>query len=300
MKRILVTGGAGFIGSHLVDRLIELGYQVAVVDNLSRGTKENVNAKAAFFRADIETASLENIFKKIKPEIVFHFAARINATESLSCPIEYVTTNVWGTVHMLECCKKYQVKKIIFASSCAVYGPAKKIPTSESYEPHPISPYAITKLTAEKYCSYYFNHARLPYVSLRLANVYGPRQQDGVIAIFCKKIVSGKKLTLYGNGKQTRDFTYVADVVNAAVLAMQSAATGVFNVGTGNEVSIHDLCDNLQKIANIPLKKEYRLTQKEPLQRSCLDCSNAKKILHWQADTIFEEGMKKTFHFYQS
>ena len=196
--KVLVTGGVGFVGSHLVNKLIEKGHQIIVIDNLSTGKKENLNSQAKFYKLDICSPKISQIFKKEKPEIVFHYAAQIDVRKSVENPIIDAKINILGSLNILENCKKYKVKKIIFASSGgAIYGEANIIPTPENYPAYPLSPYGIAKLTIEKYLNYYYKVFGLPFVALRLANVYGPRQNSkgeaGVVAIFCNKMLSGEK-----------------------------------------------------------------------------------------------------------
>ena len=220
---IIVTGGAGFIGSHLTDKLIEKGERVVVIDNLSTGSRENLNPKAVFYKANIEDAEISNIFEKENPSAVFHFAAQINLRSSIDDPIRDAKTNILGSLNVLENCSKYGVKKVVFSSTGgAMYG-AAKIPTAETALANPSSPYGIAKLSVEYYLQYYLKSLKLPFVVLRFANVYGPRQnhkgEAGVVAIFCNAMINGKQPIIFGSGKQTRDFVYVGDAVESAVLA---------------------------------------------------------------------------------
>lgn len=313
-KTVLVTGGAGFIGSHLVDRLIKEGYKVIVVDNLSTGKKENLNPKAKFYKLDIQNPKISDVFKKEKPEIIFHYAAQIDLRKSVEKPIENAKINTLGSLNIIQNFisvnprshqrKSTFLKKFIFASTGgAMYGEAKIIPTPENYPGQPLSPYGIEKLTIEKYLEYYWKVFKMPYISLRLANVYGPRQnpkgEAGVVAIFCDKILSGGQPVIYGNGKQTRDFVFVDGVVEAALLAMKSKKSGVYNIGTGKETSINALFDLLKKITATNIKKVYVPAKKGEQKRSCLDFSKAKKELGWSPKYDLEKGLYETLKWFK-
>lgn len=220
-----------------------------VIDNLSTGKKENLNPEAKFYKADICDTKISQIFKKEKPEVVFHLAAQIDVRKSVENPIENARINILGTLNLLENCKKYKVKKFIFASTGgAIYGDAKVIPTPESYPEFPLSPYGIEKLIIDKYLNYYYKVFGLPFVSLRLANVYGPRQnskgESGVIAIFHDKMLNGKQPVINGSGTQTCDFIFVEDVVEAALLTMKIKKSGIYNIGTAKETDINTIFKN--------------------------------------------------------
>jgi len=297
--KILVTGGAGFIGSHLSDRLIKEGHNVIVVDNLSTGKKENINKKAKFYKIDICSPKISLIFKKEKPETVFHLAAQINVRKSVEDPIKSAKTNILGSLNILENCKKYKIKKIIFTSTGgAIYGEANKIPTPESYPANPISPYGIEKLTIEKYLNYYYQIFKIPYIALRLSNVYGPRQNSkgeaGVVGIFIDKMLSKGQPIINGSGKQTRDFIYVEDVVSACLKAMEyKGKKEIFNIGTGIETSINELYKIISKLLKTKIKPKYAPEKPGDLKRSCLNISLAKKELKWEPKFDLEKGLKK-------
>ena len=305
MKKVLVTGGAGFIGSHLVDKLILENYEVVVVDNLSTGSKENLNKKAKFYKADITDKKVFSIFAKEKPEIVFHFAAQINVRKSVEDPAEDAKTNILGGLNILENCKNFGVKKVIFSSTGgAIYGDANVVPTPESYVEYPLSPYGIAKLATEKYLNYYNKIFGLPFIALRFANVYGPRQNSkgeaGVISIFCDKIFAKQQPMITGNGLQTRDFVYVSDVVDAAILAMKSEKTGVFNIGTAKETNINEIFSIIKKESRTGFEAVYGPAQKGEQARSCLDYSKIKAELGWEPKYNLEKGLKETVSWFES
>jgi len=302
--KCLVTGGAGFIGSHLVDKLIKEGHKVVVIDNLSTGRKENLNPKAKFYKIDICSYRISQIFKKEKPEVVFHYAAQIDVRKSVKDPVEDAKINILGTLNILENCKKYNIRKVIFASTGgAIYGDADIVPTPETYPELPLSPYGIAKLTIEKHLSYYYKVFGLPYVSLRLANVYGPRQNSkgeaGVVAIFCDKMLSKKQPIINGDGKQTRDFVFVDDVVEANISALKKDKVGIFNIGTARETDVNTLFKKLRELTDSKCAKIHGPTLPGEQKRSCLDYSEAKRELGWQPKYSLDKGLKKTVEWFR-
>lgn len=301
-KTVLVTGGAGFVGSHITDGLIKKGYSVAVVDNLSTGKKENINQKANFYRADIRDSDVSEIFKKEKPKAVFHYAAQIDVRKSMADPVSDANINILGTLNILENCKKFKVKKIIFASSVGVYGEVKKLPIKENNPPNPISPYPITKLTVEKYLSYYQEQG-VDFVSLRYSNIYGPRQsaegEGGVVAIFTDRILNGENPIIYGNGRQTRDFLYVEDAAAAAIKALKAPPSSIFNIGANKEISINNLLKLLSLIANKKIKPIYKPLRRGEIIKSRVDFSKAKKEISWEPKYNLEKGLKETLKWHQ-
>ncbi|RLC39550.1 MAG: UDP-glucose 4-epimerase [Candidatus Nealsonbacteria bacterium] len=302
--KILVTGGAGFIGSHLTDKLIEQGHKVTVVDNLSTGKKENLNPKAKFYQLDIQSPEIAGVFEKEKPEIVFHFAAQIDVRKSVENPIESAKVNILGSLNLLENSRKYGVKKIIFASSGgAIYGETDVIPTPESYPENPQSPYGIEKLAIEKYLNFYRKTLGLNYIALRLANVYGPRQNSkgeaGVIAIFCDKMLKNKEVIINGDGEQTRDFVFVDDVVEAVLLAMEKEKSGIYNIGTAKETSINEIFRKIKELTNSNCQEIHGPEKPGEQKRSCLDYSRAKEELNWQPKYSLEEGLRETIEWFK-
>ena len=306
IKKILITGGAGFIGSHLVDALIEKGHKVVVVDNLSTGKKENINKKAKFYKIDICSPKIGEIFKKEKPEICFHFAAQINVRKSVEDPLFDAKVNILGSLNVIKnFIENTNLKnaKLIFASTGgAIYGEAKKIPTSEDYLPNPISPYGIAKLTIENYLKFYKENFGLKFISLRFSNVYGPRQdpkgEAGVVAIFIEKFLRGERPTIFGDGSQTRDLIFVEDVVSACLKAIEyKGKKEVFNIGTGTETSINELYKTISELLKTKIKPKYVPPKPGDLKRSCLDISLAKRELKWESKFSLKEGLQKTIKF---
>jgi len=304
MIRVLVTGGAGFIGSNIVDALIGDGNSVVVVDNLSTGKKENLNPKAKFYEVDIRDQKIEDIFKKEKPDYVCHQAAHIDLRESVRKPIWDAENNIIGSLNILENCVKYGVKKVVFASTGgAIYGDAKIIPTPESYPANPVSPYGASKLSIEHYLYYYFKIFKLPYIALRYANVYGPRQDSkgeaGVIAIFTEKMLKGEQPLIFGNGRQIRDYVFVDDVARANVLALKNKKVGSYNVGTGVETSVNQIFKNLVKLTGAKIKEKHVEAAMGEQKRSCLDAAKIKKDFRWKVGVNFSEGLEKTVEWFR-
>ena len=301
----LVTGGAGFIGSHLVDKLIDKKNKVVVVDDLSTGKIENLNEKAKFYKANINSSQISKIFNKELPELIFHYAAHIEARESVKDPIADAKINIIGSLNILENCRKYKIKKIIFASSGGeIYGAAKKIPTPETFSPSPISPYGVGKLAVEKYLDSYFKLFGIPYLSLRYGNVYGPRQnpdgEAGVIAIFINKMLKNKSLLIHGDGKQTKDYIFINDAIEATFLAFTKNIEGIINIGTEKETSVLEIFYKLKKLIPSKAKEKYVPLPPCGFKRSCLYIEKAKKTLGRQPKYSLEEGLKRTIEWFKS
>lgn len=304
--KILVTGGAGFIASHIVDAYIREGHDVFVLDNLSSGKREFINPKATFYQSDIrDKKEIETIIKKVKPDVINHHAAQISVRSSVEDPINDAEINIAGLLNLLEFGRQNGVKKIIFASSGGVvYGEAKTLPTSEDYLPlFPISPYGISKLTSEFYLNFYFKTYRINFTALRYANVYGPRQnphgEAGVVAIFTLKLLKNEIPTINGSGIQTRDYVFVGDVVEANKLALDRKITGSLNIGTSIETNVNEIFDNLKIITGSNIKAVHGPAKIGEQQRSCLDFMLAQKILGWQPKVSLEEGLSKTVEYFK-
>jgi len=303
-KIILITGGAGFIGSHLVDSLIERRNKIIVIDNLSTGRKENLNPKAIFYNSDICDNSLSEIFDKEKPEIIFHLAAQISVRKSVDSPLNDAKSNILGSVNVFENAKKYKVQKIIFTSTGGVmYGNADIIPTPETYSARPLCPYGICKLSAEHYLDYYHKIFGLRYMALRLANVYGPRQdkngEAGVVAIFCGKMLAHQNCVINGDGKQTRDYIYIKDVVAALESAIKTEKTGVYNIGTGIETDVNTIHSKIAELTNSNIKPIYGPEKSGDHRRGSLDASKARAELDWKPRYAIENGLSETVKWFK-
>ena len=301
-----MTGGAGFIGSHIVDSLIEEGYDVAVVDDLSTGRQEYINKEAKFYKLDIQNKDdLESIFKEVKPEYVNHQAAQKDVRNSVDDPFHDARINILGTINLLQHCIKYKVKKVVFASSGgAIYGEQVIFPAPETHPAKPISPYGIAKLVGEHYLYYYKALFGLDYVSLRYSNVYGPRQdphgEAGVVAIFTKKMLEGERPVINGDGEQTRDYIYVGDVVRANILTMKNDyEESEFNIGTSIETSVNQIFDYLRNFINPAITEEYGPPKLGEQKRSVINFTKAKEILKWMPETTVNDGLKKTCEYFQ-
>lgn len=304
--KVLVTGGAGFIGSHIVDGLILEGYDVVIVDNLSSGSEKNINKKAKFYKVNIQDSELESIFQKERPDYVSHQAAQKDVRFSVADPVFDAEVNIIGTINILQNCVKYKVKKIIFASTGgAIYGEQDVFPANESHPTRPISPYGISKLSAEHYMHFYKTCYGLDCVLLRYANVYGPKQdplgEAGVIAIFVHNMLNGKQSVINGDGEQTRDFVYVEDVSRANILAIQnSTGDAIFNIGTGIETSINNVFNSLTNIINPTITAIHGPAKEGEQRRSVIDYKRASEILHWVPEASFLHGLEKTFCYFKT
>jgi UDP-glucose 4-epimerase len=307
--KILITGGAGFIGSHLADAYLAAGYEVVIVDNLSTGLRANLPAAARFYEVDlIADDQLREIFYQEKPDIVSHQAAQVDVRHSVSDPRFDARTNIIGGVNLLELVRETAVKYVIFASTGgAIYGDPDYSPMDESHPLRPISPYGIAKLTIEKYLDYYHRVYGLPYTALRYGNVYGPRQnpkgEAGVVGIFCEQMLRGEPPLINGNGQQTRDYVYISDVIAANLLVTaqrESLPHAIFNVGTGIETSVCQIFTYLQTILNTAFVALHAPSKKGEQQRSILDCQQIQQQLGWQPTIDLATGLHQTVDFFQS
>lgn len=302
--KILVTGGAGFIGSHLVDRLIQEGNEVIVVDNLSTGKRKNVNKKAQFYKMDIQSKRIERVFRNERPLIVVHLAAQMSVRHSTDDPGFDAQVNILGTINVLEHAVKQGVRKVTFASSGGVvYGEQEIFPAAESHRTEPLSPYGISKLAGEKYLAYYASATGLRYVALRFANVYGPRQDSegeaGVVAIFSKQMLDGGQPIVNGTGKQTRDFIYVDDVVEAILVTLGEDVQGIYNVGTGQETTINECYGIIKSLTNCQCKELYGAAKKGEQFRSVLDVTKLREVFGWDPQVTLQEGLTRTVDFFR-
>ena len=303
--KILVTGGAGFIGSHVVDAFLAAGHDVAVVDNLTTGAARWINPRARFHEIDLRSTGLARVFETERPEVVAHLAAQASVGRSVTDPALDASVNVGGGVALLECCRRYGVRRVIYSSSGgAGYGDTDVIPTPESHPSLPISPYGITKVAVEQYVSAWVGIYGISGVSLRYANIYGPRQnpqgEAGVIAIFCHRLLTGQAPIINGDGGQTRDYTYVEDVAAANVAALEHPeATGGVNISTGVETSVNDLYQALVQASGSTVKAQHAPARPGEQRRSCLSPALAARALGWKPTVSLAEGLRRTFGFFK-
>lgn len=302
--RITVTGGAGFIGSHLVDRLIEDGHTVQVIDNLYTGNKEFVHSKAQFIELDIRDPKLYSVLEEFRPDYIFHEAAQTEVSTSMSDPMLDCDINLMGLINLLNAAVKVDVKKFLMPSSAAVYGNLDTLPLNEEMIGNPSSFYGLTKLTTEHYLRIYHEAFGLPYICYRYSNVFGPRQgnggEGGVISIFAKAIVQGSPIIIYGDGKQTRDFIYVDDVVEANILGMQHQVTGIYNVSTGISSSVNLLVDEFRNISGKDIEVVYDKPRLGDIRDSVLATDKSEKELLFTAKYNLHDGLIKTYEYFKT
>lgn len=306
--KILLTGGAGFIGSHIADAYIASGHDVVVVDDLSTGSRQNLNPRAIFHQIDIRDDSLEEVFASVRPDIVNHHAAQVSVPLSITHPQLDVDINVRGTVNLLQNCVKHNVKKVIFSSSGgAIYGEAKEYPTTEQYPPEPISVYALNKMAGEQYLRFFNHQYGLAYTILRYANVYGPRQvshgEAGVVSIFISKLLNDEAPTLYSYPEEPegmiRDYVYVRDVVRANLVVLEQGDNDVFNIGTCRETSTSLLYQTILRDLGKDIQPHEGPARQGDLRRSMLDCSKAFAKLGWSPVYSLEDGIGETIEYFK-
>jgi UDP-glucose 4-epimerase len=302
---ILVTGGAGFIGSHVVDSYLHAGHNVVVIDNLSTGSMRNVNPKAQFYQLDIRSEDVEEVFKRHRFDLVNHHAAQMDVRRSVADPSFDASVNVLGSLNIFELARKHRARKIIFASTGgAIYGEQDSYPADEEHPLRPLSPYGITKLTTEKYLFYYQQVHGMDHVILRYANIYGPRQnplgEAGVVAIFANKMLKGGEPVVNGDGTQTRDYTYVDDVVTANLLALDYVRSNIFNVGTGIETSVNDVFHTLRRYLNPSCPERHGPPKEGEQRRSVISYSRIQSELGWAPRVPLGEGLRLTAEYFKN
>jgi UDP-glucose 4-epimerase len=303
-KTALVTGGAGFIGSHLVDRLLEDGHTVAIVDNLSTGKLKNLNHRAAFHHVDITSEAIMDTFRRVQPDLVFHLAAQTSVGASTKDPIADGETNVIGTLRLLEATRQMGVEKFVYSSTGgALYGEPASNPCPEDTKVAPLSPYGLSKYLGERYLELYSRTYHLNYTVLRYGNVYGPRQdhkgESGVVSIFAKSMLAGKQPRIFGDGGQERDFVYVDDVVDANIQAINLGGGRAFNIGTGCGASVNQIFQLLKEITNYRWKPDHGPARAGDVYRINLDCQQALRELEWSPRVSLEEGLTRTVEFFR-
>jgi UDP-glucose 4-epimerase len=299
--RVIVTGGAGFIGSHLVDKLIDMNYDVLVIDNLLSGSEDNLNKSAEFLKKDICDRDINALIEKYSPSFIFHLAAQIDVRKSLKDPMWDEGINIKGTLNLLEALSKANIKKFIFSSTGgAIYGEAKY--ANEELLPKPLSPYGVAKLTCEHYLRVYSEWKNVPFTSLRYGNVYGPRQdpygEAGVVAIFSNRLIKEKKPILYGYGSMVRDYIYVLDVVEANILSMNRGDGEIYNIGTGKPTTVQELFSMLKDISRKNIEPELAPPREGEISEIYLNCEKATKELKWMPKKSFKEGLQETFDWF--
>ena len=303
--KILVTGGAGFIGSNLTDKLIELGHQVVVVDNLTTGFEKFVNPCVKFYLADIRDGSvIDTIFKLEKPDIVDHHAAQIDVRKSVDTPIYDAECNILGSINLIKSSIDHKVKKFIYISTGgAVYGEPQSLPVSETHPVNPECQYGISKHTVEHYLYLYQLHYGLKYTVLRYPNVYGPRQnpkgEAGVNAIFIHQMLTGNTPKIFGGGEQLRDYIYIQDIVSANIQALEKGDNDIFNIGSGIGTSVNEIYYQLKDILEFPHEPIYAEARTGEINKIYLDASKAKEYLEWECQVSFREGLKKTVEWHR-
>ena len=302
--KILVTGGAGFIASHITDAIINEGHSVTVVDNLSTGFEKNVNPKAKFVKADIVDSSLLQLFEKEKFDVVNHHAAQMDVRKSVADPSFDANTNILGTINLLQCCIKTGVKKFMFASTGgAVYGEQSYYPADEIHPTAPLSPYGISKLAVEKYLFFYKSQYDFEYTVLRYANIYGPRQNSkgeaGVVAIFSTKLLANEQPIINGTGKQTRDYVFVGDVVKANLITLKDDACDIYNVGTAKETDVNELFNKLNKLAGSNKEEKHGPAAPGEQMRSVITSEKLFKKFNWKPSTTLDNGLKETVEYFR-
>jgi UDP-glucose 4-epimerase len=298
-KRILVTGGAGFIASHVAHRLVASGHDVAVVDNLSMGKRENVPAAAQFFPYDIKSPEVSELIRTWRPQVIVHHAAQMSVQVSVGDPVFDAQENILGSLNLFQAAAAAKVEKVIFASTGgAIYGDDAPLPAREEDRTRPEAPYGIAKLAVEHYLHFYQREHGIIPIALRYANVYGPRQngmgEAGVVAIFIEKFLAGQQGRINGDGLQTRDFVFVEDIVAANLLALDYPRTGAFNIGTGTETDILTVYLKLQELMGSPLGPEHGPAKPGEQRRSVLDSTLAQRELGWQPRVSLSDGLAQT------
>jgi UDP-glucose 4-epimerase len=302
--KIVVTGGAGFIASHIVDSYLQQGHEVHVIDDFSTGRKLNLNPSAVLHQSNVADTEAAKLILEIKPDVLNHHAAQMDVRHSVQDPLFDAGVNILGFLNLLEACKKAGTGRVIFASSGgAIYGDEEPIPADEDHPKKPMSPYGVSKMTGELYLAYYNMAFGMRYVALRYANVYGPRQstkgEAGVVAIFISQLLAEKRPTINGDGKQTRDYVFVADVVRANVAALETSHVGGINIGTGRETDVVTLCRMLQQQADSKVEAVHGPAKTGEQMRSCLDIALASRVLDWRPEVDIAEGLTRTISYYR-
>jgi UDP-glucose 4-epimerase len=303
--KILVTGGAGFIGSHVVDAYVAAGHEVIVVDNLCTGKRENLNPKARFVELDIGDERTWQLIRDERPDVLNHHAAQMDVRRSVSDPLFDARTNILGTIGLLEAARQSGVRKMLFVSSGgAAYGEQETFPAPETHPTWPVSPYGVSKRSGELYCHFYQAEYGLPFVAFRYANVYGPRQdphgEAGVVAIFSGKMLRGEPVTVNGDGKQTRDYVYVGDVARMSLLALERDATGPVNIGTARETDVNTLAQTMLEVSGSRSEIRHGPAKSGEQRRSVIDIRRAAEVFGWTPQVSLRDGLARTVEFFRA
>jgi UDP-glucose 4-epimerase len=303
--KIMVTGGAGFIGSHIVDALLSAGHSVAVVDDLSSGSRTNVPPEARLYEMDIRDARVSEIFQAESPQVVCHQAARANVRESMQEPLLYADVNILGSLNLLECCRRFGTRKVVYASTGgAVYGEPEILPVPEDHPVNPLDPYGASKHMMEHYLYLYRANFGLEYTVLRYPNVFGPRQnphgEAGVVAIFANLMIHGQPVLINGDGSQERDFVHVSDVVQANLLALERGDGEICNIGRGIGTSVNRIFELLAQLTDYSLVPKHGPAKQGEVSRICLDPTLARERLGWKANVSLEDGLRSTVEFFRA
>jgi UDP-glucose 4-epimerase len=303
--RILVTGGAGFIGSHVVDAFVAAGHQVSVLDDLSTGLRENLNRQARFHQLDVQDAAVADVFRRERPELLCHHAAQMDVRRSVADPVFDARVNLVGLLNLMEHGRQHGLKRVLFASTGgAIYGEQDVYPAPETHKTEPVSPYGVAKLASERYLFFYWVAYGISYAALRYANVYGPRQnphgEAGVVAIFSEKLLRGEQPVINGDGRQTRDYIHVSDLVRANLAAAQSDYTGALNLGTGVEIDVNTLFAHLVRLCGSPAREQHGPAKPGEQQRSVIDNALARRVLGWQPEIALQDGLRQTVEFFRA
>ena len=305
MAKILVTGGAGFIGSHVVDLFVAQGYEVVILDDLSTGRASNLNPAARFYQMDIRSPRIREVFEAEKPDFISHHAAQMDVRRSVAQPLLDADINILGSIDLIECAKEFNVKRFVYISTGgAVYGEPEHLPCDEMHSINPICPYGASKHTVEHYLYMYYVNYGLNYTVLRYPNVFGPRQdphgEAGVVAIFTGKMLVGEPVTINGDGDQTRDFVYVGDCARANYLALTvDHQPGIYNLGWGRPTSINEISSVLVHVTGYTLQVEHGPAKVGETRHIYLDASKIKKDLGWEPTITLEEGLEKTVAYFR-
>lgn len=305
MAKILVTGGAGFIGSHVVELFLEKGYEVVILDDLSTGRESNINPRAKFYKMDIRSPEVRGIFEAERPDFISHHAAQMDVRRSVAQPLFDADVNILGSINLIECARKFGVKHFVYISTGgAVYGEPEHVPCDEAHPINPICQYGASKHTVEHYLFMYHVNYGLNYTVLRYPNVYGPRQdphgEAGVVAIFTGKMLAGEPVTINGDGEQTRDFVYVGDCAHANYLAVTvDHEPGIYNIGWGLPTSVNDIFNTLAKITAFPHAASFGPAKVGETRHIYLDAAKARRELGWSPTLSLEEGLEKTVAYFK-